>query len=215
MLSLVRGGLLVARYSDHGKSCKPDNSSNLTAFKLFQQPQKDGYVFYMFLCAVSMLLHSMEYVLLAQGTVKFIQSYKHIRSYLFKILRRTPWKWEFLGPIVLMLPLLLLACAQPVFAVLSELSYASNLNECLKHDITLYSVYTALTLLTDMFAFFVRVAMILATIAVWKLWSPETSGQPIELIHSTNMQRPELSQLEEFVKDWSIVSTKYGELADT
>lgn len=215
MLSLVRGGLLVARYSDHGKSCKPDNSSNLTAFKLFQQPQKAGYVFYMFLCAVSMLLHSMEYVLLAQGTVKFIQSYKHIRSYLFKISRRTPWKWEFLGPIVLMLPLLLLACAQPVFAVLSELSYASNLNECLKHDTTVYFVYTALTLLTDLFAFFVRVVMILATIAVWKLWSPETSGQPNESIHSTNMQRPELNQLEEFVKDWSIVSTKYGELADT
>ena len=110
VLSLVRGGLLVARYSDHGKSCKPDNSSNLTAFKLFQQPQKAGYVFYMFLCAVSMLLHSMEYVLLAQGTVKFIQSYKHIGSYLFKISRGTSWKWEFLGPIVLMLPVLLLAC---------------------------------------------------------------------------------------------------------
>ena len=215
MLSLVRGGLLVARYSDHGKSCKLDNSSNLTAFKLFQQPQKAGYVFHMFLYAVIMLLRSMECVLLAQGTFKFIWNYKHIRDELFKIWRETPWKWEFLWAEVLMLPAFLLPCVQVVFAVLSELSYASNLDKCFKHDTTVYFIYAALTVFTDFFAYFVRVAMILATIAVWKLWSPETSGQPNESIHSTNMQRPELNQLEEFVKDWSIVCTKYGELADT
>ena len=215
MLTLVRGGLLIARYNDHEKSCKPVNSSNFTAFQLYQHPQKAGYIFHMSMYAVSILLHSMEYVLLAQGTFKFIQNYKYIRSDLPKIWRGTPWKWEFLGAIFLMLPALLLPCVQAVFAVFSELSYASNLDKCLKHNITVYSVYIALTVLTDFFAYFARVAMILATIAVWKLWFPETSRHSNESTHSTNMQSPEVNQVKDFVEDWSILSTKYGELADT
>ena len=217
IVSSARGGLLLTRYINAGKSCEllNSNGSNSTNSQVVYQPIEADYVFHIIHYAVGFLLRCMEYVLLAQGIYEFTQSYQDVQITLCEIWSKT-WKGGICWAIVL-IPTLLLPClATPSLGIASELSYASKLEECAEHDVTIFLVYAALTMLTYFFAYCIRVAMVFATIAVCRLWFPEgyPSGRSRTNTFDSQTKSEQLCQEEQFIKDWSVVSTKHGELAE-
>ena len=214
---------MLVRYKDPGKSCKvvKINGSNITTSQVVHQPIDAEYIFHLIQYAVCLVLRCMEYVLLAHGFYKFTQSYQSIKTVLPDIWSKT-WKWGICWAIVLTPTLLLPSLATPAMAIVSEFSYASKLDECTDHDVTIYLVYAILTMFTYFFAYCVRVAMVFATIAISRLWFPEgyynmhTSKRYTIISPNTNSKTSKLEQLsqeEQFIEDWSVVSKKHGELA--
>ena len=213
---------MLVRYKDPGKTCKSIkiNGSNITTSQVVHQPIEAEYIFHLIQYAVCLLLRCMEYVLLAHGFYQFTQSYQSSKTVLPEVWSKT-WKWGICWAIVL-IPTVLLPClATPAMAIVSEISYASKLDECAEHNVMIYLVYAVLTMFTYFFAYCVRVAMVFATIAVSWLWFPEgyynthTSEQTMRspYTNTENLRSEELSQGERFIEDWSVVSKKHGELA--
>ena len=221
-ISLARGGLLLTRYSNPGKTCKPVNSSNSnsTNLQVIEQSIESEYMFHMTQYAVGFLLRCMEYVLLTQGVFNFARKC-HVET--VTMLWHKTWRWGILWAMVL-IPVLLFPClATPALGIVSEFSYAASIDECHKHDTAVFIAYATLTMFTYFFAYCVRVAMVFTTIAVCKLWFPEgyyTCGQIKKAIPSNNsLQSTEipvveqLNEAERFIEDWRVVSNKHGELA--
>lgn len=207
---------MLVRYKDPGKTCKQVkiNGSNITTSQVVHQPLDAEYIFHLIQYGVCLLLRCMEYVLLAQGFYKFTQSDHHVLPDIWSKI----WKWGICWAIVL-IPTLLLPClATPAMAIISELSYASKLNECAEHNVIIYLTYAALTMFTYFFAYCVRVAMVFATIAVSRLWFPEgyyntRKSEDSTRSPNTNTRSEQPSEEEQFIEDWSVVSKKHGELA--
>lgn len=215
-ISLARGGLLLTRYSNPGKTCKlvKNNSSNSTTFQVVQQPIESEYMFHMTQYAVGLLLRCMEYVLLTQGVYNLAQDC-HVQS--LSLLWHKTWRWGIFWGMVL-IPVLLLPClATPSLGIVSELSFAASIDECYKHDTRVYILYVTLTMFTYFFAYCVRVAMVFTTIAVCKLWFPEgyyTCARVKKTSNNLQIHLPEqLNEAEQFIEDWRVVSDKHGELA--
>ena len=149
-ISLGRGGLLLTRYSNPGKTCKlvTNNSSNSTTFQVVQQPIESEYMFHMTQYAVGLLLRCMEYVLLTQGVYNLAQDC-HVQS--LNLLWHKTWRWGTFWGMVL-IPVLLLPClATPALGIVSELSFAASIDECYKHDTRVYLLYVTLTMFTYFF----------------------------------------------------------------
>ena len=91
IVSLTRGGLMLVRYKDPGKSCKlvKINGSNITTSQVVHQPIEAEYIFHLIQYAVCLVLRCMEYVLLAHGFYKFTQSYQSIKTVLPDIWSKT------------------------------------------------------------------------------------------------------------------------------